>query len=534
MTIKQAREKLKDIFQAILKSDDRNVHVLKVATGLGKTELCTELRNVLLALPNHSLKDEVCKRMKVEYRPTPSLNSLPADVRKRLEYLYSIGANFEANRYLAEKAKVDNSCQEYLKDCHVCYLSNETIITTHQRALFIDWLHETIIFDEDVVTSLLPTGKVTISDLIRLEANLNNEHDQRTISHLINEIRQGRVNTPRKMESIIFKDFQSIEYEVLSSNVKYNSNILHFFESDFFVVDANDVATIHYIRKYELPESKKIIILSATANEEIYRNLVGDRLRFYDISNVEPVGIIEQNTKYSCSKSSLAKHIDYILEQVKDMPVITFAEYKDLFSNPIEDMHYGKTTGFDILKGKDIAVVGTPHVSPITIALYASILKISIRSHDYVQQGYYPIRQQQVISNGFRFWFNAYDNEELRNLQFYFIESELKQAVGRPRVNTEPVSVKLYSNYPLPEACINDEEIQIGRQKLERNKASLAISNKSDSYFEKLLFEDLNLEILHNDELGNMKLNVFLYSALFAGTGTMMTMMQIIKGASKN
>ena len=78
------------------------------------------------------------------------------------------------------------------------------------------------------------------------------------------------------------------------------------------------------------------------------------------------------------------------------------------------------------------------------------------------------IKQQCVDHNGFRFWFNAYDNEYLRTVQFHFIESELKQAVGRARVNTEPALVKLYSNYPLPESCINEEEVSQGMRKLEK------------------------------------------------------------------
>ena len=66
----------------------------------------------------------------------------------------------------------------------------------------------------------------------------------------------------------------------------------------------------------------------------------------------------------------------------------------------------------------------------------------------------FKTHQQTIEHNGFRFWFNTYDNEYLRSLQFFFIESELKQAIGRARVNTELCTVEVYSNYPLPEACV--------------------------------------------------------------------------------
>lgn len=58
-------------------------------------------------------------------------------------------------------------------------------------------------------------------------------------------------------------------------------------------------------------------VLSATANEEIYRHLFGDRLRFSDLSNVETVGVIEQDTTYSYSRHSLQKHSKYIRELVR-------------------------------------------------------------------------------------------------------------------------------------------------------------------------------------------------------------------------
>ena len=78
---------------------------------------------------------------------------------------------------------------------------------------------------------------------------------------------------------------------------------------------------------------------------------------------------------------------------------------------------------------------------------------------------------QIVEHNGFRFWFSAYNDPNLRMLQFYFLESELRQAIGRARVNTELCTVTLYSNYPLLEACITDEEKENGLQRLALEKS---------------------------------------------------------------
>jgi hypothetical protein len=473
ISIEKARQELQSMFTNIIKSNDYNVHVLKVPTGLGKTEICTKLeKNVVMGLPNHDLKDQIANRMKPKiHKVTPSFDGLPKDVRDNLDYYYSIGASKEASSFLYERSQTDEQVKAYCDACNVCYASTNTVLTTHQKALFIEWKHDTIIFDEDILTCLLPIGNVKLSDLLKLEAKVNNQHDKTIISNLIDDIRYNNNHLPRKIDVSKFENFAAIENEVLNTNVKYESNILHFFNSEYFIVDAKDISIIHYVKKNSLPSDKKIIILSATANETIYRFLVGDRLKIHQVSNVDTAGIIQQNTKHSLSRSYFDKHIDDVTSEVGSLPVITFNQNKHLFDNPVDDMHYGKTTGFDHLKGKDIAVVGTPHANPKTIILYAVALGMPVASNEFD-----AIKQQCVDHNGFRFWFNAYDNEYLRTVQFHFIESDLKQAVGRARVNTEPALVKLYSNYPLPESCINDDELSEGMRKLEKNR-SLAVSN---------------------------------------------------------
>jgi hypothetical protein len=498
-TMQELRDELQEYFSNALASNDNCIHVLKAATGLGKTELCTELTNILLALPNHALKLEVSTRMKVSYKLTPNIDTLPKEVQKRLEYLYSIGANSLATSYLKEKANNHLSCEDYIKNTQACYTSTDTVITTHKKALLIDsWLHDTVIFDEDLISYLLPINKVYIKDLVTLEGNLTNDKDKATLNQIISNIRNCRPNIPVHLDVPIFENPEEMEYEVSSSEVKYESNLLNFFFCDYFVVDYHNEGTIHYIKKHNLPENKKVIILSATANEEICRYLFGDRLRFYDLSNVETIGLIKQDTTYSFSRQSLKQHQEYVSNIVGDKPTITFKNQKDNFDNPVKEIHFAKSVGSNELKGKDIAVVGTPHVSPIVIGLYAAVLGIKLGAEDLDDKGLYRFRQQQVIHNGFRFWISTYDNKDLRNIQFYFIESELRQAVGRARPNTELVTVHLFSNYPLPEACINDEEIEAGKIKLQIDKelASQTLIDQPEEYM--LYFEESDNSIVED------------------------------------
>lgn len=465
ISVEEARERLQTILlDEVIPSNDTDIHVIKVPTAVGKTQLCTTLDNVVIAFPNHALKSEVSDRMQVDYLITPELENLPFEVQSRLNYYYSIGANKEAIRYLQNIAKENKIAKEYLDSCAECYNTSKTVLTTHQRALFSCWSHNTLIFDEDMLSTLLPMSKVIVSDFIRLEEMLEDEKDKEVLQGLITDILEGKISGSLPKKSYSFSDIEAIEESILSSSITFDSDVLHFFNADCFMVDPFDKVTIHYIRRcdFYLPSDKKVIILSATANETLYKQFLGDRLRFYDIGNVKLTGLIEQDIKYSFSRASLSRNIEKAIEKAGELPTITFKTFKDNFANPVEDMHFWKTTGSNNLRGQDIAVVGTPHTSPIVLHLYAQALGMQVSDGEVNGIG-----QKCVIHNGFRFWFNAYGNENLRLLQFYFIESELRQAIGRARANTELAHVHLYSNYPLPEAAISDKEKTTGRQRLE-------------------------------------------------------------------
>lgn len=156
MTLKEAELKFKDKFKLALESDNNDIYVFKVATGLGKTEAFLNLEQVTIALPNHDLKDEVESRFKGRCQITPSLPSeLSDEVKNKLNYYYSIGALSEANRYLAKEAKTNKILEYYLKKTLSCYSSTQTVLTTHQKALFVDFdKHNTLIFDEDPISSI--------------------------------------------------------------------------------------------------------------------------------------------------------------------------------------------------------------------------------------------------------------------------------------------------------------------------------------------------------------------------------------------
>jgi len=136
------------------------------------------------------------------------------------------------------------------------------------------------------------------------------------------------------------------------------------------------------------------------------------------------------------------RYSESLSQKVGELPVITFKRFRSSFKNPVEDMYFGNCSGYDNLKGKDIAVVGTPHRNNVLYHLIAAQIigaNTPIHSMNY----------QKVEYNGFRFKFNCFDDPLLRNIQLSLIESDLLQAVGRARTLRTNATVQVYSNFPL-------------------------------------------------------------------------------------
>jgi hypothetical protein len=224
--------------------------------------------------------------------------------------------------------------------------------------------------------------------------------------------------------------------------MKLSSNVLEFFNSSHFIRDIDNSNIIHYITKREFPNDKKIIILSATAPIEIYQRLFGERLKVYDISNVKNQGEVIQHTKKSFSKYSMRKFDRKNLKDLIDgINVITFKCKKNELGIDL-NMHFGNCAGYDELKGKDIVVLGTPHLNPIQYLLFASVMGIDVNME-------IKMREQRVQWNGFRFRFMTFDDPRLQKIQLGLIEAELVQAVGRARPIRTDAKVEIYSNLPL-------------------------------------------------------------------------------------
>ena len=94
-------------------------------------------------------------------------------------------------------------------------------------------------------------------------------------------------------------------------------------------------------------------------------------------------------------------------------------------------------------------VLGTPHSADCVYLLLGKYLGYDTSD---------TLAVHRIEKNGFSFPIMTYGNKHLQNLQLYFIESELEQAVGRARLLRNDCTVYLFSNFPLRQAMICQDD----------------------------------------------------------------------------
>ena len=139
-----------------------------------------------------------------------------------------------------------------------------------------------------------------------------------------------------------------------------------------------------------------------------------------------------------------------IIERIKKWSgyehTISFKEYK------LGELYFGNTAGCDYLKGENIDVIGTPHQPEWLYKLFA----LSIGLELDLEANRNP--SAVVEHNGYRCRFSTFNDEKLKAVQFYMIESELEQSVGRARLLREDCRVNLFSNFPLRQANLMEAD----------------------------------------------------------------------------
>jgi len=449
ISIIEAENIMKEAFKTAISSKENKITIIKVPTGLGKTEMLKEFVGVVAA-PTNDLKEEIYDRVIVPKCKTPDAPIfVDSKLNEEITYLHQINlfkqAASKVHQAISDMSLTQadrDTAKNYMQQLIEAYGSYNTVLTTHTRALNSTFQHKTIVFDECPLQSLMPIKTFNIGDLIQIYADTRNE-DVDKLKKVFEGFNLGQLYETPQCDI----DFQTLVEDVLKSGEKrLKSDIISALNSDYVIRDSRDATLFHYIFKKDLNKDNNYVILSATAPIEIYEAVFPDRLVVIDVTNVEMVGKVVQHTRKSYSRQSLnaTGAIENLLKQLDtELPSITFRETIEKITNAVKEMYFGNTAGYDTLKGQSINVIGTPHLNNSAYMLLGAVANIVLKPQDYVMEF------RMVDYGGFRFKFNCYVNERLAALQLSLIEAELIQAVGRARALREDCTVYVYSNLPL-------------------------------------------------------------------------------------
>lgn len=365
---------------------------------------------------------------------------------EEIEFYHNAGLSNEKFRLLVWLRHHANSKQDRDKASRfICqhnrtYNTEKTVLTTHPRGVCNEYDHNTLIFDEDPISHVLSIKSTTLNQLNKLllldvEENYLNFFDE-----LYSQCSWMDEKSIKKIPDCKL-ELSDIEEELIESKVSFD--VVGFINADYVYKNEGE---LHYISRKELPQDKKIAIMSATCSPMIYKKLYGERVKVVDLSNIEITGNIIQHTKKSYSKTSLEGSIEEANDKLTGDAAITFKGKKEDISKADDLMHFGNLRGHDYLKGFNLDVIGTPHKTNALYLLRAKAIGIDFDETE-VNFEYNLVRY-----NGFEFKFNSFNHPELTQLQLQCIEADLIQAVGRARLLREDSTVNVYSNLPLNQA----------------------------------------------------------------------------------
>lgn len=469
VSLENSQEQLKICLQEAVDARDDNIYVIKAQTALGKTEAYCNLiqerpdKQFIIAVPTCKLQAEVvqrliykgieCTQTESVYEAIKKLN-LP-DLEELVKELYKNGyGRFVVKHIRAYKKEnydklTEDQRQElnHLTGKKQGLEQSRCIVTTHAyfQMMNLDTVKDyEIIIDEDFLITLFKRNwSLSLEDVKKvIEKNLLSTNDREKLKQILEMEDQ-------ETKQIAFMKPDDYKLEKLYERAnEIRGPLPMLLESSHVVMDRVH-EEIMFCRKIELP-LRKMIILSASVNEKLYEDVSGGgkRVRFRNVSEAKYKGRVIQYTAHTMSRKCIKTvGVETVLQKVKEMagnvPVISFKMIEtDL------DIHFGKTEGFDNLKGKDIAIVGTPHNRPALYKLLGEALGYSTAG---------SITNHRVERNNYEFKIMTFADKPMRNLQLFLIETELEQAIGRARVLRENCTVYVFSNYPCQQAELNME-----------------------------------------------------------------------------
>ncbi len=465
ITLEDAQNELRQYLHEAVEAKDRGIHLIKAQTALGKTQAYCELaceksdQAFMFVVPTLDLQDEIVKRLEAvgshcikTVSCIEKTKELDLSIYNELIMLYDSGQGDKVKGRIQEylESNGDELSEITIEEVKRCLNQQEkldgtcNVVTTHKMFLNLPLKileKYEIIVDEDIMMSIIKdNGSVSRKKITEaLDAGIFSGEAEKRLKMLQNLEPEKAV----KLEPLRIS-------ELSDKNMERFGDLVVLLGSQVFYYEEN-TQDIRYFNPMEIPKVKTIV-LSATLNEKIWKDFCKNRrVRMNEVGTVRYKGKLMQFTYYSMSRECIRKldgqKVKGVIKEIAGVPeeqIITFKKFMDE-----SEIHFGKTEGFDKLKGKNLAIIGTPHY---IVALY----KMVGRYLDYDTSK--KLCRQRVENSNYSFNLMTFSDAEMRNLQMYILESELEQAVGRARLLRYNATVWAFSNFPLRQAEINQED----------------------------------------------------------------------------
>lgn len=472
-----AREALDAAMAGLWASDEQKTYLVTAPTGLGKTEayIHLPLKDAVVALPTHKLKEEVITRYNMAHsqaeRSTafiwperPNIGTIFEDEEKALQHLEK--CNLPGTKQILETMMKSPMCPTILADEIKEYFQKiiqihkeQLVFCTHAKAiqLFDNKQFNTFIFDEDALPTILQHIVILNSDIDYILRAIQNDKKYTDIYDFLISVQETNSLEPKINDFSISND---LWVKLIQSHVEHiNSSIINLLHCKVFQKSRDGHINAFRV-SVEIPKDKKIIVLSATANQDIYKALF-ENLEIVEIPSVQLAGKIILHPKYSYSRTYINRmSIRKVIAQIETQYiqedfnyVIThklLTELRDdgkryLINSMIQaPCYFGALEGINSLKGQKVAIFGTPHKPSEYFQLLHFLLTGEINNENWEN-----LRKQ---NQEWEYSIMTSPNEEISQIHLREVLSELEQAIGRVRLIDYPVDLHVYTNFPVANA----------------------------------------------------------------------------------
>lgn len=385
VSLEEAQDDVYKATKDAIHAQDNKIHVIKGQVGIGKSYSYLKLMEVysilrfLIAAPTNLLKDELYEKGG-GVQKTPSLEQIkaemPSKVWGRIQEFHMRGQHRKVHLYIQnyldkillmtdgkekEKKMKKAACLlEYMNERKALRNYHGNIITTHRYLLTMDedrlQEFDPIISDEDILFKAVITNQEEIP-LSKLKKLLKKTKSRDLVRKIKGLLKQAEDHCCIELDGFEWDDDDDLCDFDLPAFCQANK---------FYVRRASKEKnlkkdTVVFLKPVSFSENKKYIIVSATADETIYRQYFGDdRVEFYECKKAENTGTLNQYPGKSMSRSSIANDPGIVQRLMKrfhmsEDHVITFMREN------IGELHFGNTEGSNRLEGEDILVIGTPY-----------------------------------------------------------------------------------------------------------------------------------------------------------------------------